>query len=85
MTSISERAGKKLIYENFGFLKWLFFKNFEKSKFSNFYEKTLFFKKIKHIFFNFITLIKNFLTKELNESKKLKLKNHVFYGFFFNI
>ena len=45
-----------------------------------------FFKKIKQIFCNFITrgkkLIKNFLSRKFNESKKLKLKNYVFYGNF---
>ena len=76
MTSISERALKKTGLWRFwdfqvGFLNAIFL------------EKE-FFQKKQHIFCNFITrgkkLIKNFLSRKFNESKKLKLKNHVFYG-----
>ena len=41
-------------------------------------------KKTNEIFCYFITrgkkLIKNFLSRKFNNNKKLKLKNHVFYG-----
>ena len=42
------------------------------------------FSKKKRIFCNFITrgkkLIKDFLSRKFNETKKLKLKKHIFYG-----
>ena len=50
-----------------------------------FYRKN-FLKTTNEIFCNFITrgkkLIKNFLSRKFNTKKKLKLKNHVFYGNF---